>query len=227
MRFARITEPLRQRYRCAHDYTRAFARYLGRALTYEERAVIHPLEKARCTGLIPRFMVLDRNGNDSRPILIQYMAWRDTCHMSAIMARTRTEARALVPYGVPEPRYYFTGRKPDNARGVTLSHALILDVNRYGVFSPQHRESRFYRITCAIAPMVNYDPDSFIVIHTTEPMPPPPGFEYPKEPPELGIEPVGEYESVIVSFLLHINGPSALSAPPSEHIPEEEDTRCT
>ena len=38
MRFARITEPLRQRYRCAHDYTRAFARYLGRALTYEERA---------------------------------------------------------------------------------------------------------------------------------------------------------------------------------------------
>ena len=169
--------------------TRDFEAFLGRTLSARERAIIWPIERlrrrhkpqpilnpARRCGSEPRFIVCDRPGEDSAPLLLDYMRYLQQCvapvHIPSldkpfpvllVAARRGTAKDLLHRCGM----YGFTasGARIENVRGLNYGAALLIDAESYGPTSPYNLKMGFGRVLRTVSAAVSQSPIPVLIIH--------------------------------------------------------------
>ena len=208
-----LHQPARQRFRCHRDYTRDFARWLGRSLSRAEKIIITPLEKDRLRKWIPRLLVIDPPGVNSKPLLLSYLKWiAEVVHHDALPTlicsptkRTSTEYAASVgmrpvpELGNPLPgrsTYMLGARRPTAARGMNFRFALILDIDKYGKRSaPRPGTNEWKILNCPFNDIIRTVTGptlvpgcSMLVYHASSPVYVAPAFRPPDPTIPIGIE---------------------------------------
>ena len=133
------------------NYSLAFTKWLGRALTRHEKQVIMTLEQMRQRGETVRIHIHDHYGVDSREILTEYLRWLmelEPIEEGAFVCITKKEAKERSRHFRKKP--LTSGHwKVDSLRSFTVKFALMLDITRYdwlkldiGALAPVHPHHR-------------------------------------------------------------------------------------
>lgn len=180
----------RQHLRPNLPLTRDFELFLGRRLTPREHAVIWPIERARRRhkpqplvnpglrrGSEPRILVFDRPGEDSAPLLLDYLRFLQQHVAPAhipdggdrplpvlLVTRRRSDALDIQhDFGLYGPTA--AASAVEHVRGQDFSVALVLDAHTFGKLSPYRRNSQFHRVIRTVTPTVSDSPLPIVIIH--------------------------------------------------------------
>ncbi len=128
-----------------------FQRWLGRALTPAERAVISPLERNRCHRDNRPAIVIDPPGQDTRELLKSYLLYRVGTRQGLLML-PKLKGEAIKNKNIR----LGTLRRPDSVRGQTVHSAVVIGYRHRGPKGLRRLISALLPTTCT---------DGLLIIH--------------------------------------------------------------
>ncbi len=128
-----------------------FQRWLGRALTPAERAVISPLERNRCHRDNRPAIVIDPPGQDTRELLKSYLLYRVGTRQGLLML-PKLKGEAIKSKNIR----LGTLRRPDSVRGQTVHSAVVIGYRHRGPKGLRRLISALLPTTCT---------DGLLIIH--------------------------------------------------------------